>query len=367
MAYNPNPPFNPSDYGNRPGGLDYQAMEDRLNDIREQIAGFNTPIRDTAAALEGNLHGQPTYGEGVPAYQSRMKDKSEYAAKGNYGLPDFAQKALDQNTAYVNMYRQSLAGAADDYMNQQPTGSGGGGNKDKNKNKNKNKDKNKDKNTSGLKLPDLDKEKTEKSTKTINEMVKGSVQNKNPSFDGMDFQDFLKAAKAPQIQYIKGMERESDNPANPELAKVYEKLKGAGMSEDEMFKAAQYAGLTNVRTGKEGKSDYKQMLQMFENDFMIPNKTTKTKETTVNVGMDEAKEAFGKKFKLKDYKAALDYENQDKKYIRNYLKDYAARGGTISDKVQALFPSAFPGSSSNVSNLFGGSFGGQSPMGPFAS
>ena len=134
-----------------------------------------------------------------------------------------------------------------------------------------------------------------------------------------------------------------------------------------MFKAAQYAGLTNVRTGKEGKSDYKQMLQMFENDFMIPNKTTKTKETTVNVGMDEAKEAFGKKFKLKDYKAALDYENQDKKYIRNYLKDYAARGGTISDKVQALFPSAFSGSSSNVSNLFGGSFGGQSPMGPFAS
>ena len=89
MAYNPNPPFNPSDYGNRPGGLDYQAMEDRLNDIREQIAGFNTPIRDTAAALEGNLHGQPTYGEGVPAYQSRMKDKSEYAAKGNYGLPAF--------------------------------------------------------------------------------------------------------------------------------------------------------------------------------------------------------------------------------------------------------------------------------------
>ena len=71
----------------------------------------------------------------------------------------------------------------------------------------------------------------------------------------------------------------------------------------------------------------------------------------------------------KDYKAALDYEGQDKKYIKKYLKDYAERGGKVSNKVQALFPKAFPNSPSNLSNLFGvslGDFGNQSNMGPFA-
>lgn len=366
MAYNPNPPFNPSDYGNRPGGLDYQAMEDRLNDVREHIASFNDiPIRDTAAALEGNLRGQPVYGEGVPEYQSRMKDKSEYAAKGNYGLPDYAQNALDQNTEYVNLIRQSFSAVPEAVNVAEGLGSNSGGKGDKGDKGGKG-----DKERTGLKLPDLDKEKIEKGMRTITEMVKGSVQNKNPSFDGMDFQDFLNAAKAPQVEYITDKGKfETDRPANPELAKLYNKLKDKGMSEDEMFKAAQYAGLTNVRTGKEGKSDFKQMVQMFNNDFMVPKTTEKKTRKVTNVGMDEAQEAFGKKFGLKDYKAALDYDNQDKKYIKNYLKDYLERGGKVSDKVQALFPSAFPTNRLNAPNLFMNSMFGPAPegemMGPF--
>jgi hypothetical protein len=366
MAYNPNPPFNPSDYGNRPGGLDYQAMEDRLNNVREYIASFNDiPIRDTAAALEGNLRGQPVYGEGVPEYQSRMKDKSEYAAKGNYALPDYAQNALDQNTEYVNLIRQSVLGVPGDEGSDGGTsGSGGGGKGGKGSKGDKG-----DKNQKGLKLPDLDKEKVEKGMQTITEMVKGSVQNKNPSFDGMDFQDFLSAAKGKQTQYVKGVPIETDNPANPELAKLYKKLKDKGMSEDEMFKSAQYAGLTNVRTGKEGKSDFKQMLQMFNNDFMVPKTIEKKTKKVTNVGMDEAQEAFGNKFGLGEYKAALDYENQDKKYIRNYLKDYLERGGKVSDKVQALFPKTFPNNPLNASALFTNTQFGPAPggavMGPF--
>jgi hypothetical protein len=341
MAYNPNPPYNPSDYGTH-GRIDYDRMKKSLQETRDQIASFNSSEGVQSTNVDKALSGiankeQPVYGAGVPVRESVMKDPGEYRLYTGEPPQFFTDRQADFKksqeafeTAMAAMNTKPKKQEADKDKNQ---------NKDKNKDKNKNK--NKDKKTTGLKLPDLDKEKTKKSTKTFEEMVKGSVQNKNPSFDGMDFQDFLEAAKAPQIQYIKGMEKETGNPANPELAKVYEKLKGTGMSEDEMFKAAQYAGLTNVRTGKEGKSDYKQMLQMFENDFMIPKKTTKTEKTTVNIGMDEAKDAFGNKFKLKDYKAALDYENQDKKYIRNYLKDYAERGGTISDKVQALFPSAF--------------------------
>ena len=421
MAYNPNPPFNPSDYGNRPGGVDYQAMEDRLKDIREQIASFDEiPIRDTAAALEGNLRGQPVYGEGVPEYQSRMKDKSEYAAKGNYALPDYAQKALDQNTEYVNLIRQSVLGVPEEE----------GGGKDK-KGKGGKGDKGGEKDTQsadGLKLPDLSKTEDAPSFTTPKRFLEGKDKgggapdfNKNPSFDGRSFEEFLKLAKAPQIQYVKGMERETGNAANPELAKIYNKLKDKGMSEDDMFKAAQYAGLTNIRTGKEGKSDYKQMIKAFENDFYKGKKSggrdkpgagkrniyewyldqggqdkgmnkmlrrsgvgdfdsSKDAEkfatyltdqlnvnaTGANIGMDEAKAAFGNRFGLTNYKAALDYEGQDKKYIKNYLKDYAARGGKVSDKVQALFPKVFPNSPSNLSNIFGGSFGNQSNMGPFA-
>jgi len=333
MAYNPNPPFNPSDYGNRPGGLDYAAMEASLQNVRDHIAslGENKIVSDAKSNVADLLDRKPE--DHSVAVGSWMGDKSEYKPTGNYSLPDYAQKALDQNTAYVNMYRQSLAGVADDYKNKQ------GQQNEVTKDKNKNKDKNKDNvSKDGLSLPDLDKEKTIKTKKDVTEMVKGSVQKKNPSFDGMDFQDFLNAAKAPQIQYIKGMEKETGNPANPELASLYNKLKDKGMTDDEMFKSAQYAGLTNVRTGKEGKKDFQQMLQTYENDFMVPRKTTKTETKTVNVGMDDARAAFGNQFKLKDYKAALDYENQDKKYIKNYLKDYAKRGGVIGDKVLALFP-----------------------------
>ena len=421
MAYNPNPPFNPSDYGTRPGGLDYQAMEDRLKDVREHIASFNEiPIRDTAAALEGNLRGQPTYGEGVPEYQSRMKDKSEYAAKGNYSLPDFAQKALDQNTEYVNLIRQSALGSPDEGNTGESTAGGNKGNKG---------DKGDKGGKDGLKLPDLDKTGEAGSFNTPKRFLEGKGGgggapdfNKNPSFDGRSFEEFLKLAKAPQMQYTKAGERETGNPANPELAKVYNKLKDKGMSEDDMFKAAQYAGLTNIRTGKEGKSDYKQMIKAFENDFYKGKKSgggdkpgaskknmyewyldqggedkgmnkmlrrsgvqdfnsakdgakfatyltdqLNRNATGANIGMDEAKAAFGNKFGLGEYKQALDYQGQDKKYIQKYLKDYAKRGGKVSNKVQALFPKVFPNSQSQLSNLFfTGSFENQSNMGPFA-
>ena len=429
MAYNPNPPFNPSDYGNRPGGIDYDKMKESLQDVRDQIASLNTPIRDTGAALEGRLHGQPTYGEGVPGYQSRVKDKSEYAAKGNYSLPDYAQKALDENTAYVDMYRQSLAGVGDDDSSGgSPGGGNNGGNQDDKGGKGGKGGKD------GLKLPDLDETGEVPSFNTPKRFLEGKSGgkdtpdfNKKPSFDGRSFDEFLKLAKGEGGHYGKDGQTVNELMGasnNPELTKLYSKLKDKGMSEDDMFKAAQYAGLTNIRTGKEGKSDYKQMVKAFENDFYQNQKsgggdrpgaskknmyqwyldeggedkgmnkmlrrsgvgdfdsgkdgatfaTYLTEQlnrnaTAPNIGMDKAREAFGKGFGKKDYKAALDYEGQDKKYIKKYLKDYAERGGKVSNKVQALFPKAFPNSPSNLSNLFGvslGDFGNQSNMGPFA-
>ena len=39
---------------------------------------------------------------------------------------------------------------------------------------------------------------------------------------------------------------------------IYQRLKDAGLSDEDMKEAARAAGLTNVRTGKEGESDFNQ-------------------------------------------------------------------------------------------------------------
>ena len=338
MVYNPNPPFTPSDYGIS-GELDRDKLQEQLQSTRDYIAalgnvtaGSNTSddIANAIAALGNDT--APVYGEGVPEAKSYLGDKSSYNLYQGYTSPPGMEERHAEDRAYKQMMLESLNQPANPEVEEGDTG----------KDKNKDSQELLDETVEGLLLPDLSATETVKDTKTITEMVTPDLKKKDPSFDGMDFQDFLSAAKAPQIQYIKGMEVETGNPANPELAKVYEKLKDAGMTEDEMFKSAQYAGLTNVRTGKEGKSDYKQMIEMFENNFLVPQTTKETTKETVDVGMDLAEDAFGKKFKMKDYKAALDYEGQDKKYIKKYLKDYIKRGGNVSDKVLALFPKAFP-------------------------
>lgn len=336
MVYNPNPPFTPSDYGIS-GELDKDKLQEQLQDTRDYIAALGNvvssdnpnDIANAIAALGNDT--APVYGEGVPEAKSYLGDKSTYNLYQGYTSPPGMEEKHAEDRAYKQMMLESLNQPANPEVEE-----------DKGKDKDKESQELLDETVEGLLLPDLGATETVKDTTTITEMVTPDLKKKDPSFDGKAFEEFLIAAKAPQIQSIKGMERETGNPANPELAEVYEKLKAAGMTEDEMFKSAQYAGLTNVRTGKEGKSDYKQMIEIFENDFLVPQTTKKTTEETVDVGMDLAEDAFGKKFKMKDYKAALDYEGQDRKYIKKYLKDYIDRGGKVSDKVLALFPKAFP-------------------------
>ena len=48
---------------------------------------------------------------------------------------------------------------------------------------------------------------------------------------------------------------------------LYQRLKAEGLSDEDMKEAARAAGLTNVRTGKEGKSDFKQIIDAYNNDF----------------------------------------------------------------------------------------------------
>lgn len=318
--------YNPQayDYG-IVGSLDKEGMDKRLQDIREQVAKYsenNSSIRDSdiASALDAVGVKDPVYGEGVVQPEYIKTDHTPVLRDVHPAIMKSYNKKQDYLDAYIKSlnvapsqveqgFDQAPVVGTDEAVPEVVDGVA---------------------EAFGLKLPTLGTE-----SKTIKEMVEGSIQKKNPSFDGNDFQDFLTKAKATKVQYItdKGT-RDTDIPVDPGKAKLYNKLLDAGMSEDDMFKAAQYAGLTNIRTGKKGKSDFKQMLNIFENDFMVPQETTED----VITGMDEAEELFGQKFGMKDYNAALGYENQDKKYIKKFLKDYAAAGGKVSKKVRALFP-----------------------------
>ena len=69
MVYNPNPPFTPSDYGNRTNEVDYAALEQSLEDTRKAIAdlgGGSTEAREAATAGENVaslLERQPKNGQ----------------------------------------------------------------------------------------------------------------------------------------------------------------------------------------------------------------------------------------------------------------------------------------------------------------
>lgn len=184
---------------------------------------------------------------------------------------------------------------------------------------------------------------------------------KNPSFDGNEFYEFLEKAKAMRPggrpgMYGPGQGPTSNNPVNRELNTLYNKLRDEGMSEDDMFKAAQTAGLTNVRTGKEGKSDFQQMLDAYENDFYkgFDGKQLKTeqdlyrwyKEKGGTKKLDRARKAAG----YKNYDSESDAKNLAK-FLTNDL-----RKSGIRQPVDEKSMKAFNKQMNKIENMFGGKF-----------
>ena len=160
---------------------------------------------------------------------------------------------------------------------------------------------------------------------------------------------------------------------------------GAGLSDSDIYRGAQAAGITNLNstsdveqiikavennfykgTGTEGgglKSEedlfkeFKKLggkgnLQEFEDaqkyksydnekdaqkfaDYLSDQLTSQGIYQSQS-GFDKAQDVFGKKFSMSEYDAALGYKNQDAKYISKYLKDYIEKGGKVGDKVKAL-------------------------------
>ena len=343
MVYNPNPPYNPSDYGTH-GRIDYDALEKSLQDTRDQIASFNSSEGVQSTNADKVISGianqeQPVYGAGVPVRDSVMKDPSEYRLYTGE-LPQFAIDSLAGIKEQQNTFNAAMAAMNNipeeveskvQVNEEQP-------------NNDKDKEETIEEIVEGLKLPDYNE--TKKTTKT----TEGSYDKGPASWDGRDFDYFLKRAQSvsadvdpdddeqgtSSFSSIKDLypEQRLNNEftySDPFKADIYNQLSTAGLSNQNMQDAAQSLGYTNVNNQK----DIDNMIKAFGKGDLGPKDTTTT--TTKNVGMDNAEAAFGKLFTKKNYNAALDYENQDKKYIKNYLKGYMQEGGNVSDKVKNIF------------------------------
>ena len=352
MAYNPNPPYNPSDYGTH-GRIDYERLKKSRQDTRDQIASFNTVSTNPSAvatALEGiAAKEQPVYGADVPVRESVMKDPSEYRLYTGEPPQFFTDRQADFKQSQDDFEAAMAA------MNTKPK-----------------KEKEKEKETKGieeviktLKLPSLEGETPDlpasffgSKTKTTGDSLPG-MQGK-ASFDGKTFENYLST--------------------DGDLKEI-SKLRDAGMSDSEIQEWASRSGLTNINS----KSDQKTVLNAFEKykSGGYDQKTTKqddpasvdtmykwyldqggkkfdTKDALKEAGIknyESNKDAqkfgsylqdqlagtanvanlFGNEFTMKDYKAALAHENQDKKYIKNYLTEYSKKGGEISDNLMTMF------------------------------
>ena len=368
--------LNPDDYGIE-GSLDKKGMEDRLEEIRKQIASFGpTAVADVKRSAD------PVYGQGVATPEYVTGDRKDYRAVDKGGeLPAFLADYIADSKKFTDAYAEKLAFVPE--ARPEPTPEPTPETPEKKAKRN-------------LLLPDLAETTKGDKIKAPKRFLKGRGGgdkgdfSKNPSFDGRSFEDFLAEAKGTRQVSVTDKGRfDTDMPANPELNKLYNKLKDKGMSDKDMFKSAQFAGLTNVRTGKEGKSDFKQMVKAYKDGFkneesepkrvgkrtiynwyldeggktnksmnkllrqsgvkdydsvkdarkftkFLTKKLNDSDARLINVGMDKATDAFGGKFNRADYKAALDYKGQDQAYITDYLKDYLDRGGQVGQNVLNL-------------------------------
>tara|TARA_B100001094_G_scaffold330182_1_gene394784 strand:- start:394 stop:1524 length:1131 start_codon:yes stop_codon:yes gene_type:complete len=335
MVYNPNPPFNPSDYGTH-GRIDYDRLEKSKQDVRDTIADLgNNPVTSTAQASVAELLARQP-GDHSVATGSYRGDRDSYRVN-NYEIPESIQTSMDQNQQFVNTYRQSLQGVPDEYMPEAPIDIS---KPEKDKNKNIADE------IEALKLPNLDK------NKKVTETTEGGLTGDLASWDGRDFDYFLQRAQSVKanidpdddeggtttfgsIAELSPEQRVGNEYTynDPFKADIYNQLSSAGLSEQDMQDAAQSLGIKNV--GGDGtQQEIQDMIKAFQEGNIGSEPVTTT--TKVNVGMDNAQNAFGNKFSMSDYNAALGYKNQDAEYISNYLKDYMERGGKVGGQVQAL-------------------------------
>lgn len=179
---------------------------------------------------------------------------------------------------------------------------------------------------------------------------------KNPSFDGRDFDYFLERAKAVRTN-TSGRGPSVNTPADPDKNKLYNALKDAGLSEEEMFKGAQYAGITNLRTENESiKNDIEAIKHAVDNNYYEgwDGKQLKSEQDLYRwykkqggtKKLDRAREAAG----YKNYDS-----EEDAKNLAQFLTNDLRKSG-IRQPVDEKSMKAFNKQMNKIENMFGGKF-----------
>lgn len=177
---------------------------------------------------------------------------------------------------------------------------------------------------------------------------------KNPSFDGRNFEYFLERAN----KMVPGdSEGESTRPDYGNMIpddkfknSLYNSLKDAGLSEDEMFKGAQYAGLTNVNSA----SDVDQILAAVNNNYYADaGKSLKSEEDL----FDWYKDQGGTNLNLEDAISEAGFKSYDSekdanKLIKILTKDLKKSGITAEPNKKDL--KQFNRQMDKLENRFGG-------------
>ena len=374
----------PSDYGNQTSGLDRKALKKSLKDTRAAIKDIVKSSNKTfkleggevlSAETLASLAKQPNTDEYRYVKPTDELDPNDFLDTTPYSAPEGVAEQNEKDQAFLDAFRLSLE--------QKAPKNKGDGKKDKKDKKDK---------TEGLKLPGLG-DATPYSFDLYSAEREVPMEapddfKENPTFDGRDFDYFLKRAKALRTT-TSGRGPSVNTPADPDKNKLYNALKDAGLSEEEMYKGAQHAGIKNLRTESDSiADDIAKIKHAIDNNYYEGTVTEggglkserdlfqefkdlggkgKLKEfkdaqkygsydskkdakqfadylakqlTKQNIyassGLDKATNAFGNKFTMKDYNQALGYKNQDAKYIAEYLKDFIKRGGKVGDRVLAL-------------------------------
>lgn len=167
--------------------------------------------------------------------------------------------------------------------------------------------------------------------------------NKNVSWDGRSFQNFLSQVGDSAI-------------ISEEKNDLYQRLKDAGLSDEDMKEAARAAGLTNVRTGKEGQDDFDQILEAYNNNFYEnwDNQQLRTPEDLYGWYEDK-----GGQKSMQEIMNGLSFNNvnttgETKKFAKYLTKDLKKSGITMDPDAESM--KQFEEQMAAIADIFGGKY-----------
>jgi len=181
--------------------------------------------------------------------------------------------------------------------------------------------------------------------------------NKKVSWDGGSFQKFLSQVGDPIYRPGKsGIGQSQINVISPEKNDLYQRLKDAGLSDEDMKEAARAAGLTNVNTGKRGQSDFDQIIEAYNNNFYKNWDSQQLRTPEDLYGWYEDK---GGEKSMQEIMNGLSFNNvntkgETKEFAKYLTKDLKKSGITMDPDAKSM--KQFEEEMAAIADMFGGKY-----------